>query len=458
MRSLTAKLILAFLLVSLVGTVLLALIAGRTTASEFRSFVFDQEQEALVDLLAAYYERTGTWSGVETVLPTGTAATGMRRGGAMAGPGPRGHGPNGSGFALADASRRVILGGMGYRPGSSVPPAILAGGQAIEVNGHVVGTLLQARDMATAPPAAVAFLRRVNGALGVAAVGATAAALLVGVLLAHTLGRPLRELTAATRAIAQGKLGHTVPVHSQDELGTLATAFNQMSQDLAYARERRRRLTADIAHDLRTPIAIIQGHAEALRDGVLPATPDTFSLIHDEAQRLNRLVEDLRTLAQADTGELSLVPRPVQIDAWLQHIAAAHRPRARQQDVTLQLEIAPGLPQLTIDPGRMAQVVGNLLDNALRHAPAGSQVTLAADREGANVYLRVCDAGPGIAPEDLPHVFERFYRGDKSRRRHEGGSGLGLAIARSIVTQHGGRIWAESEPGHGATFIVALPH
>jgi signal transduction histidine kinase len=298
------------------------------------------------------------------------------------------------------------------------------------------------------------------------ALGAGGAALLLGGLLARALTRPLRELTTAAHEIAQGRLEQKVPVRSQDELGALAGAFNRMSADLARARDQRRQMTADIAHELRTPLSVILGHAEALRDGVLPPSPETLGLVHDEAQRLSRLVEDLRTLSLAEAGELALSRRPTRPSVIVESAAAAQAPRAQRQQIELRTEIEAGLPEVEVDPDRMAQVMGNLLDNALRHTPAGGRVVCRVTRRPSPdarhptpVTFSVSDTGPGIAPEDLPHLFDRFYRADKARGRspEQRGSGLGLAIAKSIVEAHGGRLRAESEPGAGAQFFIEIP-
>jgi signal transduction histidine kinase len=455
-RSLTLKLVIAFLAVSLVGTVLLAVVTGRMTASEFGSFIQDQEQEALVRTLADYYRRQGSWDGASTVLQSGQMG-GQFGMGPPAGAGGPGRGQGRNRTAVLDASGRVVVAGMGYQLGEQVPATVVESGAAIEVDGQRVGTIILTRGAPVVTAAGAAFLERINTLLVAAAAGATIIALLLAVLLARTLTRPLRDLTAATQAVARGDLGRTVEVPSQDELGDLAAAFNQMSNDLAQAQERRRQMTADIAHDLRTPISIIQGHAEALQDGVLPANAETFSLIHDEALRLKRMVEDLRTLSRAEAGELSLNRRPVNVRPWLQNLVEAHKPRAAQRQIKLQADIG-GDGVVFIDPDRMMQALNNLVDNALRHTPRGGVVTVGATPgSGSAIRLFVQDSGPGIAAEDLPHLFERFYRGDKSRRRHEGGSGLGLAIARSIVEIHGGRIWAENTAGAGAVFTIALP-
>jgi signal transduction histidine kinase len=235
-----------------------------------------------------------------------------------------------------------------------------------------------------------------------------------------------------------------------------------MNADLAHSRDLQRQMTADIAHDLRTPLSIILGHAEALSDGVLPPREETFQTIHEEAQRLSRLIDDLRTLSLAETGELPPIKRLVAPEMLLARAARAYDPQARQKQITISVQSDSNLPELFVDPERLAQVLDNLLDNALRHTPPGGEVTLVArmDPEAGpgQIQFEVQNNGPNISPEELPHIFERFYRTDKSRmRREDGGSGLGLAIARSIVEAHNGRIWAESKSGEGVSFVILLP-
>jgi len=483
MRSLALKFTLAFLVVSLSGIGVVAILAGRATADEFGHFIFSENREALAAQLEDYYRAYRNWDGVDAALSPG----GM---GGMMGPGAGGpmHGAMmGGGFAVADASGRVVAAGVGHRLGERLSETDLAQGTPLRINEELVGTLIAGQSaFGMMSPAGTEFLARVNRALLLGVIGVGGAALILGLVLASALTRPLRELTNAARAIARGQLEQKVRVRSRDELGELAGAFNQMSADLARARDLRREMTADIAHDLRTPLSVILGHAEALRDGVLPPTPETFGLIHDETLHLNRLVEDLRTLSLAEAGELKLVRRPTAPSALLEHAVAAQTPRAQQQNVELRTEIEPGLPEVDVDPDRMAQVLNNLLDNALRHTPAGGVVSVqlsvisrqspVASRQSHArspdtklttddwLLITVKDSGLGIASEDLPRIFDRFYRADKSRARdrsfasaQEGGSGLGLAIAKSIVEGHGGRIWAESQPGTGAQFFIELP-
>jgi signal transduction histidine kinase len=245
-------------------------------------------------------------------------------------------------------------------------------------------------------------------------------------------------------------------VRTQDEIGELATSFNQMSTHLARANQLRRQMTADIAHDLRTPTSVIMGYTEALSDGKLQGTPEMYRVMHEEAQHLNHLIDDLRTLSLADAGELPLMRQAIAPQTVLERTAAAHSIQANNQGTALLIQPATGLPLINIDPDRMAQVLGNLVNNALRHTPAGGQIALSAARRNGDVILQVQDSGSGIAAEELPHIFNRFYRGDKSRS-HDGASGLGLAIARSIVEAHGGTIAAISTLGQGTTFTITLP-
>ncbi len=343
------------------------------------------------------------------------------------------------------------LEGSGYQIGDTVSQAEFADADSIDVDGKTVGWILPLRMEFGRGPSEALFLNRINLTLIYSAIGALFVALLLGIFLARTLTRPLRELTAATRAVAEGDLGLTVPVRSRDELGELTASFNRMSEELNRSTSIRRQMTADIAHELRTPISIILGHADAVHDRVLPPTQETFDIIRDEACRLERLVEDLRTLSMADAGELALTRRPILPATLLEDAAAAYHPLALERGIKVRREIAPDLPEVYVDPDRMAQVLGNLLSNALRYTLEGGAVTLAASLLEQEVEIRIQDTGPGIGAEDLQHVFDRFYRADKSRQRDSGGLGLGLAIAKSIVENHGGRIWAESPDDSGTT-------
>ena len=260
--------------------------------------------------------------------------------------------------------------------------------------------------------------------------------------------------------MAGGKFGQQVPVRSRDEIGELASSFNKMNDDLARSFNLRKQMTADIAHELRTPLSLIIGHAEAVHDGVLPASKENFEIIREEAERLEQLVNDLRILSLADAGELSVDFQPVEINKLLGDIQSHYLIPFNQKRITLDLEPAPGTLRVkaNLDPIRFSQVLTNILDNALRYTPEEGRVAISIKQNGDQVEITIQDSGDGVTPEDAAHLFDRFYRADESRTRdseHDaGGSGLGLAIAKSIVEMHKGKIWAESEKGKGLKVIV----
>jgi signal transduction histidine kinase len=445
MRSLALKFTLAFLVVALTGGVLVAVFVQIGTVRAFDRFVQDQDQYSFVNILSQHYQVNNSWDGVGQVI---------ERGRFMA-PGPY---SRRNMLVLVDQDGKVVVGDNGYESEAYPPPPGVQGSIPIEVDGRVVGWLKIDPKVRTALPGSpeADFVERVTQAVSYSALGATVLALLLGVLLARTLTRPIRELTEATQAVAQGQFGHQVTVRTKDELGALASSFNRMSADLARASDQRRQMTADIAHELRTPLSVLLGYTEALQDGKLAGSVETFEVMHGEARQLSHLVDDLRTLALADAGELPLTLQPVDPQALLDRTAAAYRAQAQEKGIELRADEGRDLPTIEGDPERLIQVLGNLVTNALRHTPSGGLVILSAEARPASVCLRVQDTGTGIAPEDLPHIFQRFYRGDESRQQ-SGESGLGLAIARSIIEMHGGEITAESAPGAGATFTIVLP-
>ena len=323
--------------------------------------------------------------------------------------------------------------------------------------GSVVGTLI-----ITSPqkldPAEVEFLERTNTALLIAAGGAVVLAVIIGGLLSQQFLRPLAELTDAIGSIKQGKFDQRVPVRTNDELGELAQAFNQMGEELQRVNQLRRQMTADIAHDLRTPLTVISGYLEGLRDGSLKPTQSRFDTLYQESQLLKRLIEDLRTLSLADAGELNLTLQPVEPIDLLQQVQTSFTPLADSQDVKLQVDTDEQLSIIRLDRDRMAQVLGNLVSNSLRFTPAGGQITLSAQQMNQTLELIVRDTGSGISPEHLQNIFARFYRVSESREQNESESGLGLAIAKSIVTAHGGHISAESTVGQGTIMRINIPY
>jgi two-component system OmpR family sensor kinase/two-component system sensor histidine kinase BaeS len=275
------------------------------------------------------------------------------------------------------------------------------------------------------------------------------------------VSRPLSRLTRAARTMAEGDLSVRVGSSTVREIDDLAGAFNSMATSLSDADRQRRQLTADVAHELRTPITIIRGRLEGMQDGIYQATPNEIAALLNETALLERLIEDLRVLALADAGQLPLYKQGIEPGLLLRSVARSFAQQAGSQGVDLQVEELPPLPEVEADPQRIAQVLGNLVANSLRHTPPGGQVRLNAwpGVEGGRkvVCMSVSDSGAGIPAGDLPHIFDRFYRVDHARTRTGGGAGLGLAIAKRMVEAHGGSIWAESSPGVRTAVSFCLP-
>lgn len=447
---LSAKLTLAFLAVSLTVIGLAAFFTWRTTVTAFESVVVERIRADFLEKVTTYYEENGSWQGIiPRLFPTPSQMVqplndNRRR-------------PDPVIFALADQRGNIIVHAGTYRPRDHVEAAALAAGTPVEVNGVVVGTAILTGKVPELSAVEQGYLERTNRALLLASGAAMILALVLGGLLARSLTRPIRDLTDATRAIANGDLAQEIPVRSQDELGALTASFNQMTADLARATQARRQMTADIAHDLGTPLTVLGGYLEAMQEGVLSATPERIATMHTEIIHLQRLVQDLRTLSLADAGQMSLNRNQVDVGALLRRVAASYQLGAENQGVALSVETESAPLSIQIDEERMAQVLGNLVSNALRYTAEGGQISLSSSLASGQARLVVADTGAGIARSDLSHIFERFYRADQARNLAAGESGLGLAIARSIVTAHGGTIAVESEVGRGTKFEIRLP-
>lgn len=280
--------------------------------------------------------------------------------------------------------------------------------------------------------------------------------LVVSYFLSGNITRPLRQLSQAAEKIRQGDLKQEVPVDTQDEVGQLAEVFNQMSAELAANESNRQELLANIAHELKTPLAVLQGHLESMLDGVEEPAPDKLFSMQEEVMRLTRLVGDLRDLSLAQVHRLELHLQPVDLDEKVERAADMLEPLLEEKKLRFVKELAPGLPARQLDPDRLNQILYNLITNAIRYTHPGTPILLKTEPAGDRVRLIIADEGPGIAPEDLPHVFEQFYRGDKSRNRASGGSGIGLSLAKSFVEAQGGTITARNRNQGGAEFVVEV--
>lgn len=295
-------------------------------------------------------------------------------------------------------------------------------------------------------------------ALTLALVAAGLVAILVSLLFSRSVVAPVRQMQAASRRIAAGRYEERVQVSRDDELGQLACDFNQMAGELEQVESMRRQLIGDVAHELRTPLTAIKGSAEGLMDGVLPAVPETYQQIHQEAARLARLVDDLQELSRVESKAFELDRRPVDLLVSVETVVHRLQGQFSAKQITLNSDLPAGLPPLYADEGRLVQVLTNLIGNALQYTPEGGRVTVGAVVADGKMQVSVQDTGLGISVEHLAHVFDRFYRVDKSRSRLMGGSGVGLTIARHLVEAHGGRIWAESAgAGQGSSFVFTIP-
>lgn len=333
--------------------------------------------------------------------------------------------------------------GMGMMPGNSAGQGFGFGG------GQGSGTMVELF---------TGFRAGVFEALAWAAGAAVLVAGLISLLLSRSILRPLQDMMQASQRISQGHYNERVRVEGVDELGQLAVRFNQMAEKLHQVETMRRQLIGDVSHELRTPLTAIKGSMEGLMDGLLPATDETYQQIHQETDRLNRLVDDLQELSRVESGAYELDLRPTSLAALLETLAKRFRQQFETRRVGLELNLPADLPPVLADEHRILQVLTNLTANALQYTPGGGTVTISAARTNGTVRITVRDTGAGIAPEHLSHLFDRFYRVDKSRSRAAGGgSGIGLTIAKYLVEAHGGRIWVESDGiGKGSAFLFTL--
>ena len=332
---------------------------------------------------------------------------------------------------------------------------------ALQSRGKTVGLLLPLGGMAASLKEETNLVSRLNRAALLTGIIAGSLAVFLAALLSYHLLRPVEEITLAAEKLAKGDLSQRVPERGQDELAVLAGTFNYMADSLQQVEDARRALTADIAHELRNPLAVQRANLEALQDGLYALTPENLQPVLDQNLLLTRLVEDLRTLALAESGQLRLEITPTDLPGLVERVVEHFAPQAaaQQSEVQFENDLEPKnpLPPLDLDPMRIEQILNNLLSNALRYIRSSGLIVLRIARQTQAVEITVHDNGTGIPPEALPHIFERFYRADRSRSRSEGGSGLGLAIARELAEAHHGSLTASNHPQGGALFTLSFP-
>ncbi len=401
----------------------------------------------LHDSLQVYYRARGSWDGVEDVLGLGAEAGRQVI-----------FADQWEDALLLDEAGRVLL-DQGYantaRVGQVYPLDQNDSAYAITAAGRQAGSLVYTERLPTRAMFIIAFLLPpvvlVAGFAGVLT-------LIIGLLLMRRVVTPLADVIATAREVAAGNLSARVEVHGAGDMRSLSDSFNQMAGALERNDRERRHMLADVAHELRTPLTIMRGRLEGILDGIYPLSEDQIAPALEEVYILDRLVEDLRLLTLAEARQLALDCQEFDPGEAARRAASLFEAEAADRGVALTTEIEPGLPSIQADPQRVEQVIDNLLSNALRHMPeTGGRVTLTVQRHAQGVMVSVSDTGPGIAEADLPHLFDRFWRAEKSRGRAAGGAGLGLAIARQLVELHRGTIGVESALGRGARFWFILP-
>lgn len=466
MNRLWVRLTLAFALVVLITVGAIALLANLTAGQAFRRYLSYSDSagfQTLSDALGEYYQTHGSWAGIEELLGQVRVLSGPKPApGTWRRPGTLGWRDERIQVILADAEGRVVY----ERPARDIARKLTrdekAAARDLFVGDEVVGQLVIGRpvDSAILGPLEQAFFSGFRWLLVVAGLVAVALGGLLGLALSRSLTAPLQRLATAARAVANRDFSRRVRVEGSSEIAEVAEAFNEMTVALEQSERQRQNMVADVAHELRTPLTVVQGNLQAILDDVYSLDKAEISRLYDETRLLSRLVDDLRELALADAGQLHLSLRPTESAQVLRSTTDSLALVAEAQDVDLSAQVPDDLPRVRADSDRLAQVLRNLLINALRHTEPGGSVTTTAELKGDSVEFSVADTGEGIAPEDLPHVFDRFWRADRARARRDrlgGGSGLGLSVAQSLVQAQGGRIWVESELRKGSTFRFTLP-
>ena len=437
------RLLAAFTLVILVTIGAVFFFINQATQSEIRRFEerVDQMRISRMEVeLTRYYSRQGSWDGIQAFVEQWGNLYGKRI--VLT---------DTNGIVVADSAEDLM--GELYDAGSSsrspLPPW----------QPGAIGTLY----ITPSSSSEVDFtsLQVLFPAIGRffiwGALIAVAIALVITFFLSRRILAPVKALTTAARQLGRGDFSQRVRVKDKSELGELADTFNSMASDLEHAEQLRQNMVADVAHELRTPLSNIRGYLEAIRDGVTKADTDTIHSLDEEALLLSRLVDDLQELSLVEAGEIRLFRQAADIDDLVKQIVAGVQVQAAAKGVSVSIDISENLPPVNIDSHRISQVLHNLLVNAVAHTTEGDSISVTVGQQGNWVEVSVTDTGEGIPADDLPNIFERFYRVDKSRARATGGTGLGLTIAKRLVEAHGGRIEVQSELGKGSRFAFTIP-
>lgn len=361
-------------------------------------------------------------------------------------------------FLISAISGVILVAIMAYRSTSSEFSAFLRlMGEMERMMGgnNMMGEMMGTQTFAEAQRG---FLDNLRQTLWIAGLAGVFMAIFLSALFTQLIVAPLAKVTVAAKRVAQGDFDQKVNIGGSGELDELGKSFNSMAATLAHDQQLRRNMVADIAHELRTPLTILQGNVEAMLDGLLPPDKENLTSLHQETLLLTRLVDDLRTLSLAEAGQLEFRPKPTDLKELSLRVIDDFRTQLTAKNIAVALEASDNLPEAWVDPERTAQALRNLLSNAMHYTPEGGSIKLTLNSDNNGVIVSVIDTGIGIPPDDLPRIFDRFYRVDRSRTRSTGGSGLGLAIVKQLVEAQGGKVWAESIFGKGSTFSFHVPY
>lgn len=426
-------------IVLLIVTLVLGLLVY--SLNDFSTGDLNEIDAPQVRVLEGYYLGRGDWQGVEAV------ATGPRWQQILV--------LDANGVVVMDSGRTdTALIGQPYTATLNFPMNVPV---PLEAKGQKIGTAVLGFERSFTQEIMVAVVLAVAVPVGIVSVFLALLALLIGILVMRRFINPLAEVIAASQAVAGGDLSARVDVRGPGDLRVLLDSFNHMAGALEQSDRERRNLLADVAHELRTPLTVMRGKLEGIVDGVYPANESTIAPVLEETYTLERLVEDLRTLTLAETRQLHFDVQPVLLSGLAERAHGLFLAEAQEKNITLTLDAQPELPAVPADPQRVSQVLGNLVANALKYVPDGGQIKVSVGPRLAGVEVAVIDNGPGVPDADLPHLFDRFWRGEKSRARASGGAGLGLAIARQLVEAQGGRISAQNVVGGGLRVAFWLP-
>ncbi len=462
--SITTRLILSFLAIIILTLVLFIVVTNRVVYNRFADLVERSGtnfSRRVVPILEQYYQANGSWDGVENLV---FDTAGNREGGFgrfrqdnenMMMPGLMISAQD-ERFLLIDGDEIIFDTNPDGIPINN-PENLTKFGTPVIVNGKQVGTFLVASVMGILSESQNIYLARVNRTMIWVGAIAILLVLLVALWQSNSIVQPLREMSEAARSLAKGNYNQRVQVQRNDELGDMATAFNQMAVDLSHQSELRRQMMADVAHELRTPLSVLRIDLESMEDGLMEASPENVRALQSEVSYLSNLVDDLRMLSLADAGDLKIEKSPVELNSLVREMVERQQNAARERKINLTAQYTDNEIFVMGDPQRLSQVMVNLLSNAIQHTLPGYEITTKIEVENQIARVSVTNYGTWIPKEDLDRIFERFYRLERSRNRDQGGSGLGLSIARSLVNAHGGKIWAESVQGESTTFTFTLP-